>query len=167
MLGSLLIMGCEDKAEPRYNECVAFEAKGDVLKASIACEDAIKIDASSKSGKLAAEKLTALQPALEKRKKDADEQRKKDAEIAKAQEQAEATARAERAQALRSKITRKHGGYEPDGTCTGKGLPPYWWEYTGGTFAEDAEVAAADGCSPKGQSRENTDFCCPKGPLKF
>jgi hypothetical protein len=73
---------------------------------------------------------------------------------------------ASRMKELRSKVRRSFWSVESDGTCAGKGLPPYRWTYEGGTFGEDAEVARADGCRPLFE-HQNTTFCCPKKPVTF
>ncbi len=91
MLLVLSIMGCEDKAKPKYGECLAAEAKGDVFAAESACNGALTADPTSTSGKEAAKKLKEMQPALDKAKKD-----KAEAE-AKAKAEAEAKAAAARA----------------------------------------------------------------------
>jgi len=71
---------------------------------------------------------------------------------------------------LRKRITKKYFDRDPDSICQGKGLPPYRWDYTGGTFAEDRTVALSDGCqTPHVEhgydvSGDQTDFCCPQAP---
>lgn len=65
---------------------------------------------------------------------------------------------------LRAKVTVKWWGFEKDGTCTGKGLPPYRKDYEGGTFDENERVAKHDGCKSPFQSRDDAlrnTFCCP------
>ena len=52
--------GCTDKAKAKYDECVALEAKWETVQARDACIAAADIDSSSKSGKLAAGKLSYL-----------------------------------------------------------------------------------------------------------
>ena len=64
-------------------------------------------------------------------------------------------------------MKRKYWDEDPDGQCTGKGLPPYRWDYEGGTYAEDAEVAAADGCKKLHTAVEIQTYCCPQKPLSF
>lgn len=133
---SVWLFGCEDKAKPKYGECVAADAKGDVLTAAAACEAAVTADATSTSGKAAADKLTAMQPAILKakeekaaaEKKAADERRIADEAAAKAA----AEAQAKRVAMLKVKVRKKFWDREPDGGCTGKGLPPYKWDYEGG-----------------------------------
>lgn len=65
---------------------------------------------------------------------------------------------------LRQKVTVKWWGTEKDGTCTGKGLPPYRKDYEGGTFDENEKVAKYDGCVSPFQSKDDAlrnTFCCP------
>jgi hypothetical protein len=57
---ALVVGGCADKAQPKYDECVALEAKWDTVKARDACKEAAAIAPNSKCGKLAAGKLTYL-----------------------------------------------------------------------------------------------------------
>lgn len=52
--------GCTDKAKAKFDECVALETKWETVKARDACKAAAEIDPNSKSGKLAAGKLTYL-----------------------------------------------------------------------------------------------------------
>jgi hypothetical protein len=65
---------------------------------------------------------------------------------------------------LLAKVERKFFSADRDSDCTGRGLPPYRWEYSGGTFAEDAELAALDGCRSPYSYQGNTTFCCPRAP---
>lgn len=68
-----------------------------------------------------------------------------------------------RIKTLKEKVKRRFWDEEPDGACTGKGLPAYRWSYEGGTFTEDREVAEADGCKALfPESSSNTTFCCPR-----
>jgi hypothetical protein len=60
------VSGCSDKAKPKYDECVALEAKWDTIKAREACKAAAEIAPNSKSGKLAAGKLTYLNEQADK-----------------------------------------------------------------------------------------------------
>jgi membrane protein involved in colicin uptake len=59
-------LGCVDDAETPYGVCAAEAAKGNTKAASSACEDAVKKSPASKYGKLAADKLKEVQPALDK-----------------------------------------------------------------------------------------------------
>lgn len=77
---------------------------------------------------------------------------------------ARAKAQAEALAALRQKITKKYWANKPDGECTGKGLPPYRWDYEGGTYAEDQTVAEAEGCVKLHQTVELQTYCCPDAP---
>jgi hypothetical protein len=63
---ALGLSGCTDKAKPKYEECVALESKWDTVKARDACKAAAEIDPKSKSGKLAAGKLTYLNEQADK-----------------------------------------------------------------------------------------------------
>lgn len=63
LLGAL---GCSDKAKPKYDECVALEAKWETVKARDACKEAAALAPDSKSGKLAAGKLTYLEEQAQK-----------------------------------------------------------------------------------------------------
>ena len=167
----LMISGCADKAEPKYAECVKLDATGDTMGAWRACQDSVTADPNSKSGKAAAEKLAALKPKHDALKKEQDEQRARAAEAA---SKAEAARREEAARAtaarlaqLKAKISRRYWDTEPSGVCTGKGMPPYMWDYTGGTFDENREIARSEGCQSPYSSHENTTFCCPKAPGGF
>lgn len=60
------LFACSDKAKTKYDECVALEAKWDTVKARDACKEAASIDPNSKSGKLAAGKLTYLNEQADK-----------------------------------------------------------------------------------------------------
>lgn len=57
---------------------------------------------------------------------------------------------------------------EPDSRCVSEGRPPFILTYEGSTYAENEEVAYADGCvhafyvaqnGPWGPDRNS--FCCP------
>lgn len=60
------VVACEDKARPKYDECVQLEGKGDVLAAASACEGAAKADPESQSGKAASAKRQEMQPEIDK-----------------------------------------------------------------------------------------------------
>jgi hypothetical protein len=49
--------------------------------------------------------------------------------------------------------------------CTGKGYPKYKREYEGGTYAEDQQVATADGCVKLYKTEELQTYCCPTVPF--
>ncbi len=100
MLG---IIGCKDKAEPAYADCVQLEAKNDVIAVEGACNRAIAADPNSTSGKAAAAKVKELAPAVEKVR----------AEQAKAAE--EARHAAAQARAARLPILRAKADIEEDG----------------------------------------------------
>jgi len=165
-----LAVACTDKAEPDYAKCVQADTAGDVQAAWMACNDAISADPNSTSGKAATAKLTAMKPKYDAWKADqdakaaaaAEAQRRADA----ARAAAEAQARGQAAAAARAKVRPKYDGFDPDTTCTAKGLPPYRKDYGGGTLAEDQMVAQADGCSPLFPGRDDPmlaiTFCCPR-----
>jgi hypothetical protein len=60
------VSGCSDKAKPKYDECVALEAKWETAKARDACKAAAEISPNSKCGKLAAGKLSYLNGQADK-----------------------------------------------------------------------------------------------------
>lgn len=60
------VCGCEDKAKAKYDECVALETKWETAKARDACKAAAEISPTSKSGKLAAGKLSYLNEQADK-----------------------------------------------------------------------------------------------------
>jgi hypothetical protein len=169
-IGALLIVACQDKAQPDYAACIQSDAAGDVGKAWDSCTAAVGADPNSTSGKAAAAKLIAMRPAHDKWKADqaakaaaaAEAQRKVDEARAKA----EAEARTLAVAAARDKVRPKYDGFDPDATCTAKGLPPYRKDYGGGTLAEDQMIAQADGCQPLFPGRDDpmlaVTFCCPR-----
>jgi hypothetical protein len=61
-----LVSGCKDKAKPKYDECVKLEAEWETVKARDACKAAAEADPNSRSGKLAAGKLTYLNEQADK-----------------------------------------------------------------------------------------------------
>lgn len=71
VVGSLSFMGCADKAQPKYDECVALEGKADLKGAVAACEAAVAASPESKAGKAAADKLTTLKAAIKKQEDEA------------------------------------------------------------------------------------------------
>lgn len=60
----MMLVACEDKAQHAYERCVVDEAAGKLDQAALDCDTAVKIDPNSTSGKAAAAKLAAMQPAL-------------------------------------------------------------------------------------------------------
>lgn len=60
------LVGCQDKAKAKFDECVALETKWETVKARDACKAAADLDPNSKSGKAAAGKLTYLNEQAEK-----------------------------------------------------------------------------------------------------
>lgn len=165
---STLLIGCKDKAKEPYAKCLQLDAASDVRGAWEACNAAVAADPTSTSGKAATAKLAEMKPKYdawkqaddEKQAKAAEEKRKADEESAKAAREAEAR----RIASLKQKVTKKYYDKDPDSECTGKGLPAYRWDYAGGTFAEDQEVAEADGCRKLHQTVELQVYCCPKKP---
>lgn len=173
-------LGCVDDAETMYRVCEGSMARGEVKAAASACDEAVRRSPASKFGQMASAKRKDLQPVLDlaiaKEKADADAKAAKDAADQKARDEAAAklaaenaaatkAAQAERAKALRDKITKRYWSEETDGTCTGNGYPAYRWTYEGGTFAEDAELAKAEGCVAAYSIASNTIFCCPQKPV--
>ncbi len=63
---ALGVSGCSDKAKPKYDECVALESKWETPAARDACKAAADISPNSQYGKLAAGKLTYLNPQADK-----------------------------------------------------------------------------------------------------
>ncbi|MBN2194564.1 MAG: hypothetical protein JW751_17230 [Polyangiaceae bacterium] len=63
---ALPLVGCRDKAQPSYDECLKLEAKWDPIAAQAACEAAVQADPNSTAGKAAAAKLAALREVAEK-----------------------------------------------------------------------------------------------------
>ncbi len=69
LLAALLVVGasgCQDKAKPKFDECVRLESEWETIKARDACKAAVEADPNSKSGKLAAGKLTYLNEQADK-----------------------------------------------------------------------------------------------------
>ena len=161
VVSSLFMSGCTDKAKEAYAKCIQLDVQREINPAWIACNSAISEDPNSTSGKAAAGKLAQMKPAHDAWKAEEDA---KQAREAREQRQRVQEAKSERLKLLRLKVHRKYGGDEPDSYCTGKGLPPYMWNYVGGTFLEDAEVSLSDGCKSAYDLSENTTFCCPDKP---
>jgi len=171
-VGSLLAVGCNQAASRAYTECIGFEQQMKYVDAINACSSAVAADPEGKTGAAAKAKIVALEKRRDEMaaavntaaaaKKAADEKAAAAAAVVAA---AQAEANEARLKTLRAKITKKYWGAEPDGGCTGKGLPPYKWDYEGGTFAEDRELAVADGCRPAFGFAENTSYCCPQKPI--
>ena len=147
-----------DKAEPGFIVARALEKGGDLQKTITAFQNARAADPTSKCGKRAAEKLAELEPHYEAWKQANDASPAKDGERRRPAQTAQV-------EDMRRRV-KPDGESDPDSYCTGHGWPPYKFEYSGGTYAEDAQVAAADGCRPfPDTSGENTFFCCPKRGL--
>lgn len=157
VVAGVLVVGC-DGAKADYEQCLAKQAAGDLAGAAWECKIAVSKDANSKSGKLAAAKLAEIQPLI-------DAQQKANQANAAATASAAAAASAARLDSLRAKVHRSFNDPNPDDDCQGEEKPPYLWVYSGGTYAEDAEVAHADGCrSWLGHSKSNNTYCCPMKP---
>lgn len=162
----LALVACADKAKPDFAKCVELEASGKVREAAESCKASIAADPGSASGKAAAEKLKALQPALEQQ--DAVDAAKAAADGVARQEAEKQAAEAQRqaAAALRSKVRRGHTFASEDDICASKGKPPRSYRYTGGTYAENESVAYADGCvayddrSVQVMGHAQNHFCC-------
>jgi hypothetical protein len=149
VIGVLVHVAFPDKAEPAYEKCLEAEAAGNIGAAWDACTEAVRADQGTTAAKAATAKLAELQPKYVAWRAD---------QAVKAK--AAAADRAKWVARLRSKVEKKYWGFEPDGTCTGEGLPPMRITYEGGSFTEDDAVAEADGCKtlPMG----GRSFCCPK-----
>jgi hypothetical protein len=48
---------------------------------------------------------------------------------------------------------------------SGQGAARYRWNYEGGTYAENAELAGINGCSKPFAPVEDVSFCCPMKPF--
>ena len=159
----ILLGGCTDKAKPDYATCVQARASGDIEGAWRACNDAIRADPSSTSGKAAATLLAEVKPDYDRRKAEHDAAQAKAAEE---QRKVDADARARALVLAKQKVEAKFWDTDRDGECAGKGLPPYRKSYEGGTFQEDRLVAAADGCTSlfpdSNEPQLVTIFCCPR-----
>ena len=163
--------GCKDKAKEPYAKCVQLDVAGDVKGAWDACNAAVAADPNSTSGKAATAKLAGMKAKYQAWKKADDEKQARAAEQRRkadeAAQQAAQAAAAQRMAQLKQKVSKKYWDAEPDSDCTGKGLPPYRWDYSGGTYAEDQEVAEGDGCTKLYQFVEIQDYCCPQKPNTF
>ncbi len=169
LLSAVAIVGCADKAQPAYEECVRAEANGDLTTATKSCESAAAADPNSKAGKAASEKIGPLKVRLAAKAK-ADAEAKAAAEAARIAED-------KRRQSIMAEVAfyiMKPG----DGDdlerypvlCTGKGLPPV---YVSCRHATDplngpkiplcAELASLVGCKPTWSPEAPVQFCCPKG----
>lgn len=62
---------------------------------------------------------------------------------------------------LRSKVSRARVGKGRNAICAGKDLPPYRWDYSGGTYAENQEIAEDDGCVKLHKMEDSQWYCCP------
>jgi hypothetical protein len=159
---------CADKAKPQYAECVKLEASGKLREAAAACQQSISADPTSASGKAAAEKLKALQPALEKLAKEDADKAAQAVLVRQEQERQAAEAQRQAVAALRSKTQRERTFSAEDDTCASKGKPPRSYRYTGGTYAENESVAYSDGCvayddrAVSAMGHAQNHFCCPR-----
>ena len=142
------LAGCADKAKPDYARCVQLSAQGDVRGSWDACNAAVSADPTSIGGKAAAVKLAEMKPKYDVWKI---EQDKAAAEAEIAYQRYER----DRVVALREKVSWSFD-YD-DNRCAGEGLPPEGREYGGGTWAEIATVASADGC----KNVTHGFYCCP------
>jgi hypothetical protein len=156
-----------DKAEPSYSECLKLEAADDLKGAVAACDAAMVADRDSKAGRAAAKKLPGLLVGLKRQQREAAAKAAEEQQRAEATRKAEWQAIADRIQRLKEKVASKYRSSEPDSICTGKGMPPYRWDYSGGTFAENEEVATSEGCMKTFGVPESTSYCCPRRPGLF
>jgi len=167
----LIMVGCEDKAQPDYAKCVQADTAADIEGAWTACNAAIADDPNSKSGKAAAAKLAEMKPKYDAWKADRDAKAAAaaaaQAKADEARRQAEAEADRQRVAALQAKITRRLTG--EDDTCVSAGMPPVGIQFTGGTYDENYEVATSKGCvrahtyyPQQGHTPMDNYFCCPK-----
>jgi hypothetical protein len=69
---AVVASGCQDKAKPQFEECVKLESEWEIIKARDACRAAVEADPKSKSGKLAAGKLTYLNEQADKEQAEKD-----------------------------------------------------------------------------------------------
>lgn len=159
--------GCKPSPSEKWlQECEAAEAKGDVQQAWGACSLAVTADPASKASDLAAAKLRKLEPEHERLEKEKAEQKAKASLAAEERRKTEQAAQVARLTALRRKITPQWHGFEPDGECQAKGLPPFRVTYEGGLYSENEAVALADGCAHLFKQRSEPSlndniFCCP------
>jgi hypothetical protein len=121
----------------------------------------VKLDATSTGGKAAAEKLSAMQPAISKAKKEkADADAKVAAEKAKADEAARAAEEKVRARRLATALggaTIERESWS-DGSCLSVGLPPQAYRFS--ATPSDADlIASAGGCSRR-HDATSLEQCC-------
>ncbi|MCC6555978.1 MAG: hypothetical protein IT372_23705 [Polyangiaceae bacterium] len=165
VIGIAVVGGCEPSpSEVWLQKCEQAEARGEIEEAWDACSVAVTTDPTSKFADVAQAKLKKLQPEYDKAKKARAEKETQAAKEAEERRKAAEAEQATRIEALRRKITIESYGFERDSECTGKGLPPFRKNYSGGTYDEDELVALADGCAHLFQRRNNMNdsiFCCP------
>jgi hypothetical protein len=168
----VLLSGCQDKAKSSFDACVTAEAKEDWLLAVQSCQGATMLDPNSKSGKAAAEKLLSLKTKLAaKDRADAEAQATK-AKAAAERRAAEAVQQEAVLAVLKAKVHTSslpaRLDYESD-KCVSDGKPPKGLEFSGGTYAENEQVALARGCvhahyvsTQTGPDPSFNNYCCPK-----
>jgi hypothetical protein len=64
LLALIVLAGCDDKATPDYEKCVALETKGQHAEARAACSAAANADPRSTNGVAAATKMTEIDKAM-------------------------------------------------------------------------------------------------------
>lgn len=163
VVGTLTFLAaCEDRAAPSLEVCMKAESSGDMAHALEMCRQAATLDPNSTAGKAAAAKIVDLERKTKEAQAAAEAATK--IEQAAAIEQAKADEEARRA--LKRKI-RVAGDNEPDGECQAQGKPAFRNQYSGGTYAENEQVALGNGCvhlfaAHMDHSPNDNIFCCPK-----
>ncbi|HVZ34100.1 MAG TPA: hypothetical protein VG963_16855 [Polyangiaceae bacterium] len=160
---AILGVGCSDKAKPAYADCIRLQANGDIEGAWRTCNEAVGTDPNSKAGESAAKLLIEMKPSYDKAKAAREASEAKQAEQ---QRLADEAARATKIAQAKLNVSGRFWGFDRDGECTAKSLPPYRKSYEGGTFEEDELVAIGDGCVHLFPGRSDaqlfTVFCCPR-----
>lgn len=163
------LLACDDKAREPYAKCVTQEAGGNVIAAANECEKAVQADPNSTSGKAAATKLAAMQPALataKEAKKIADA---KEEEEARRKRMAAAAAEAEAKKEEMAALAKRIGCVRVDSEeCISSGKGRVYRECTGSTYAENEKFALLKGCVHARYVSTSTPpdmtfnhYCCP------
>jgi hypothetical protein len=155
-----LLAGCSDSGAPDLRNCEVAEQNGDIGQAVEHCQAAAKKGSWwSGTQTKAGNKLVELQPKLEPWKQAEDEKKaRQDAEARKRADARRAAAVAQAKQVVRKRPWELPG--RRDAKCTAEGLPPYIYDYEGGTAEQNEVLAAADGCARLFTSNASI-FCCP------
>lgn len=164
-----LSIGCEDKAQEPYGKCVTQEAGGNVIAAAYECEKAVQADPNSTSGKAAAAKLAAMQPALATAKEAKKVADAKEEEEARKKRMAAAAAEAEAKKQEMAELARRIGCVRVDSEeCVSSGKGRVYRECTGATYAENEKFALLRGCVHARYVSTSTPpdmtfnhYCCP------